>query len=74
MIKGFYDGQDNYFSINPVYPVIIINHVQTINQNTIKGLNDIQDYLEYGEYDLLILQKIKSRIILNWNKFIKEIK
>ena len=74
MIKGFYDGQDNYSSINPVYPVIIINHVQTINQNTIKGLNDIQDYLVYGEYDLLILQKIKSRIILNWNKFIKEIK
>jgi uncharacterized protein len=32
------------------------------------------DYLVSGDSDLLILQKIKSTKILNWNDFINEIK
>lgn len=35
MIKGFDDGHD-YSAINPAYPVISINPVQTINLNMIK--------------------------------------
>jgi len=31
------------------------------------------DYVVSGEYDLLILQKIKSTKIMNWKEFIKEI-